>query len=139
MNKRTVLLIALAVVVAALYLTFFTDVFKAKKIQIMWRILPGPRQSVPTVAFYLDKPYALTSVKVVDATEASTNKFAHPLWYLVAASNASATKGFVYGGQIPGMKPDVPSMQPEALQPDTSYALIVEAGHSLTGKVTFHP
>ena len=136
MNKRTVFLIGFAAVMAALYVAFFTDAWKPKNIHIMWRILPA--STPPAVQFYLEKPCALTSIKVVYADEGLTNKFARPLWYLVATSSPSVISGFAYGAAVPGMKPDVPGTTAEPLQPETQYALIVESGKALAGKTTFH-
>ncbi|MGA2750515.1 MAG: hypothetical protein ABSG59_17220 [Verrucomicrobiota bacterium] len=136
MNTRTVSLVGLAVILAAVYVTFFTDWRKHKKIQIYWT---QSRSGPPTIMFYLDKEYALTSVKVVPAEEARTNKYAHALWDIVAASNSAPTKTFDYGQNIPGMKPVVPTAQPEPLDADTRYCLLIEAQNNLKGEITFEP
>src|ERR1017187_3406282 len=103
MNKQTIFLIGVAMVLATLYIANFTDWLKPKKIQIVWRISPasGP------LAFYLDKEYPLTSVEVVSTEEARTNKYPHALWHIVAKEGPVKTDTFNYGISIPGMAPAV--------------------------------
>ena len=137
MNKRSVLFAGVAGILATLYLIYFTDWFKPKKIQIMWRIsaaIGAPH--APNVVFYLKPASPVTSIKVVE-TEGATNKFAHALWHVVADSAPVVVDTFNYGGVIPGMKPEVATAQPEPLQPDTSYSLLVEAGKDVRGEKSF--
>jgi hypothetical protein len=134
MNKNTVFLISLFLILAILYVANFTDVLKHKYIQIHWT---PSRANAASVSFFLDKDYPLTSVEVVATEEARTNKFPHPLWYLVAAAEPVATKTFSYGNPIPGMKPKVSTALPEPLQPDTDYSLLVEASSGLKGEKSF--
>jgi hypothetical protein len=140
MNNRTVLFVGVAGILAALYVTYFTDWFKPKKIQIMWRVSATGGNGVahgPNVIFYLNHPYPLTSIKVVEADEAETNKFAHALWHVVANSGPVVTNTFNYGATISGMKPEIASAEPEPLQPDIDYSLVVEAGGNLKGEKVF--
>jgi hypothetical protein len=139
MNNRTVLLTGLAAIVAILYITYFTDWFKPKKIQIMWRIsAAGGRGATqgPNIVFYLNHPYPITSLKVVETDEALTNKYAHALWNVVANPAPVVTNTFNYGAAIPGMKPQIATALPEPLQSDISYSLLVEAGN-LKGEKAF--
>jgi hypothetical protein len=141
MNKKTVLLICVAAM-AAVRVAFISDWHKAPKIQILLAVYPGgivPGTSSDTMVFCLDKAYQLTSVKVVPSEEARTNKYAHPLWHLVAGSAAKPIKSFRYGMAIPGMQPEVATALPEPLQAETSYSLQVEAGKDLKGEITFEP
>jgi hypothetical protein len=140
MHKNPKLLACLAATIA-IYLVFFTDGHKAKKIQILKAVYPAgilPGTSSPTMVFSLDRPYALTSVKVVETEEAETNKFAHALWHMVATPSAQPVKTFRYGAELPGMKPYLETAQPEPLDPDTTYSLVVESGR-LKGELTFQP
>jgi len=139
MNKRTVMLLCAALVLAGAYLTYFIDWHKRTEIQIFCEksrraILRG--SETPELIFHLVKPYPLTSVEVVEAEDARTNKYPHALWRLVASHGAAKTTSFGYGADIPGMKPDISTALPEPLEPDTTYCLLVEAG-SLKGKITF--
>jgi hypothetical protein len=137
MSKKSVILSGVAVVLATLYIVNFTDWLKPKNIQIFWRISPT---NPSLLAFYLDKAYPLTSVEVVTAEDARTNKYPHALWHLVAESNAAVTKTFNYGVSIPGMKPEIASAQAEPLMPDVDYCLIVQAdgGVKSTRSFTVH-
>src|SRR5436190_21006474 len=95
-SKKEMFLIALVVIMAFLYLGFFTDWFRRKTIRIestvrslreAWgpegRADPGGKQS-GNVTFSLHKEYRLTSVQVVPAAEGKTNHFAHALWSLTS-------------------------------------------------------
>lgn len=134
MSKQTFFLVSMAVVLAILYVAYFTDWTKPKNIHVFWRISPA---NASGVAFYLDKEYPLTSIKVVSTDDAKTNKYPHELWHMVAQGTPPMTKTFNYGGVIPGMKPEVPTAVPEPLQPDTDYSLIVEAGNGFKGEKSF--
>ena len=134
MNKQTIFLVGFALVLATLYIANFTDWVKPKNIHVFWRISPA---NASVVSFYLDKPYPLTSIEVVSAEEARTNKYPHALWHMVAQSAPVLTASFNYGANIPGMKPEVATALPEPLQPDTDYSLIVEAGSALKGEKSF--
>ena len=133
MNLRTTALVSFALALAILYIAYFTDWFKAKNIHIFSRPSPatGARE------FYLDKPYPLTSVEVVFADDAKTNKFPHALWHLVAKNGSTPVDEFSYGGTIPGMAPEVATAKPEPLLPETQYAVLIESGKNLKGHLTF--
>jgi hypothetical protein len=133
MNKQTFFLVGIALVLAILYIAYFTDWMKPKNIQVVWRISP----TSGALAFYLDKAYPLTSVEVVLTEDARTNKYPHALWHMIAQGAPASTEIFNYGMAIPGMKPEVATALPEPLQPGTDYSLIVEAGNSLKGEKSF--
>jgi hypothetical protein len=133
MNKQTTLLVGFALVLAALYIAYFTDWFKPKNIQIVWRISPA----TGAVAFYLDKPYPVTSISVVSSDEAKTNKYPHALWHVVPQTTPTLVSNFNYGSKIHGMKPDVSTALPEPLSPGEDYSLIVQSGTSLKGEKSF--
>ena len=123
MRKQSVFLILIALVFAAAYVYFFTDLFKKKHIQILFT----NRNSAGF--FGLDgKSYNLTSVKVVRSDENATNKYAHAVWHLIAETNTAPVSEFAYGRPIPGMKPKIPGTVAEPLQPNVDYHIIVEAG-----------
>jgi len=142
MNKRTLLLVCAALALAGAYLAFFIDWHKRPKIQIFMEksrrsILGG--SETPDLIFRFTNSYPLTSIEVVEAEDARTNKYPHALWHLVAAAAAVPTTSFGYGAAIPGMKPEVSTAVPEPLEADTEYFLLVEAGKNLKGKITFQP
>lgn len=133
MNKQTGFLVSFALVLAALYAAYFTDWFKQKNIQIHWRISPANG----ALAFYLDKTYPLTSIKVVSSADAKTNKYPHALWHIMAKSSPALIDTFDYGMKVPGMEPEVASAAPEPLLPDTEYSLVIEAGKNVKGEESF--
>jgi hypothetical protein len=119
MNKRALFLILAALVMGAAYVFFFTDWFRGDRIQIKFRNNPE--------LFVFDPPAELTSIKVFNATELATNKYAHPLWNLVATNKSATVQAFGYGKPIAGMKPAVPNTKAEPLKPNETYKLIVES------------
>ena len=128
MNKRAVFLLCAALLMGAAYVSFFTDWFRGERIQIKFRNNPE--------LFVFDPPVALTSIKVFRSAELATNKYAHPLWNLVATNKAAPVQAFSYGKAIPGMKPAIANMKAEPLQPNEFYKLVVESGKS-TGEKEF--
>jgi hypothetical protein len=140
MTSKQNVLIAVAVLLAGFYVYFFTDWINRPRIQILAQTRPvrPRRQTAQTypVNFTLDGDYSLTSVKVVLLSAYETNKFAPPLWHLVAYTNATPTHGFLYGGRLPGLRPRLTNSRPETLKPDTMYRLFVEAGRA-RGQIDF--
>ena len=146
MTKNGIFLIAIFVILAVLYVRFFTDWFNKETIQIIPQIRPGRASSIPRppgappvspVSFAFDGKYRLTSVKVVAADDYATNKYANPLWYLISDSNSIPTKAIVYGFPIKGMKPAVPKARPDPLLPGIPYIMMVEAG-KIKAQTNFH-
>jgi hypothetical protein len=140
MNKRTVLLVCAALALAGAYLAFFIDWHKRPKIQIFMeksrRSIMGGNDA-PDIIFHFTNAYPLTSIKVVAADDARTNKYPHVLWHVVAEAAPAPTTSFSYGAAVPGMKPEVATAEPEPLEIDTEYLLLVEAGKNLKGKIAF--
>jgi hypothetical protein len=140
MNNRTRLLVFVALVLAGAYGAFFIDWHKRTKIQIFMeksRASLMGHSETPGLIFRFPKPCALTSIEVVAAEDARTNKYPHPLWHLVAADKPVPTTSFGYGATIPGMKPEISTATPEALEVDTDYLLLVEDDKKLKGQMAF--
>lgn len=146
MSKSGMFLSVVAVILAACYLYFFTDLFRTPTIQIIPTVRPGRPSSIPRnadqdpvhpVSFTLDGKYKLTSVKVVAAEEFKTNKYANPLWHLISDSNSLPTKAIVYGFPIKGLKPAIPKARPEPLLAGVEYTLLIECG-KLRSRTNFH-
>ena len=140
MNKRTVWLVGAALVLAGAYMRYFFDWHRQTKIQIFCEksrqsILAG--NETPALMFHFTNSYPVTSIEVVEAEDARTNKYPHALWHVVAADAPVPTTSFSYGTAIPGMKPEIATALPEPLQPDTKYSLVVEAAKHLKGEITF--
>jgi hypothetical protein len=143
MTRKETLLIAFTLVFGVLYACFFTDWFRHRPIHIDYTIRPyvmpmrrpgsaadSTDRMAYSITFALDREYKLTSIKVVPAGAFSTNKNVQPLWHLVADSAPEPTKGFIYGGDVPGMQPFVSGAQPTPLEPGVEYRLIAVAGRS---------
>lgn len=132
MKNRTSFLILAALILGAVYAYKFTDWFAKKEIQIKIRDLPGRGG----IIFYLEKEYQLTSLKVISADEAKTNKYPRALWDLVSDSNSVPVTDFSYGDSIAGMKPKVAGLRAVPLQASGNYRIFIEAG-KLKGEKDF--
>jgi len=141
MNKKNHALIAITLVLAGVYVIYFTDWLKPKIIQITSTSRPlrtnGTGPATDRLIFGLDDSYSLTEVKVVPLAELQTNKLAQPVWHLVSDSGSDDVKLFFYGEQIGGMDPALESSRPEPLQPGVTYRLFIAAGKA-RGQYDFH-
>jgi hypothetical protein len=146
MTKNGIVLSIIAVILAAVYVVYFTDWFRKDGIQIIPTVRPGSASVIPRdpddvpvhrVSFALDGKYKLTSVKVLVASELATNKYATPLWHLISDSNSVPTKSITYGTPITGMKPALPRARPEPLLANVEYTLMLEAGKTRS-QTNFH-
>jgi hypothetical protein len=136
MNKKTGILILVAVILGTLYVFLFTDWLKPKTIQIMYRN-PGGRRGAPQEpSFFIDPPVKLSSIQVFDDADFATNKYPHPIWSMVAVSNSALIDAFLYGGTVKGMKPAIAQTQAEPLDPDKTYRLVVR-GEKIVGEKKF--
>jgi hypothetical protein len=132
MNKKSWTLIAIAVVLGAVYIIFFSNWFKPKILTITHNGRFG------RINFTLDSPHRLTALTVVSVSEYQSNKYALPVWALKSDSNSVPIKLFSYGDRIRGMKPAIENTQPQPLIAGTAYRVIVEAG-SLKAEHDFTP
>jgi hypothetical protein len=133
MSKKTIGLILFTVVLAAVYVYYFTDFFSEPIIAISWRPrVERSRGSTPafsgSFSFDTRSKVRLTEIKVVPLAELETNKYAHAVWHMISEKGSSPTKGIVYGEMLKGMKPNIPKMKAEPLQPGTKYRIFVESG-----------
>jgi hypothetical protein len=132
MNKKNIILVALALVLAGVYVVYFTDWFKPKIIQISHTSRPGRARNggtpVVQLNFGLGDYYELTEIKVVPLAALETNKLAQPVWHLVSDSGSDSLDHFVYGQKIEGMDPAVEGSRPQKLQPGVTYRLFIAAG-----------
>jgi hypothetical protein len=139
MNAQSFRLVAIVVVLLAIGVYQCIDWITPPSIQIVPQIRPprnGQEESdLYQVTFELDKKYQLTSVKVDSVAALATNKNASPVWQLTTQSNSAPQKGFLYGMNIPGMRP-APGLANQPLLPAQEYRLLVVAGRS-KGEVRF--
>ncbi|HXR04261.1 MAG TPA: hypothetical protein VN836_06090 [Verrucomicrobiae bacterium] len=141
MPKKQWFLLAVAAVLAVVYVWYFTGWFQHKDIHISSTARAAlPRFSVAgtstTVAFALDTEYQLTEVKAVPLAAWQTNQAAMPVWHLAGDRKSAPTKFFLYGENINGMKPVVAGAKPGRLEDRVTYRLFVSAG-SLKGQHDF--
>jgi hypothetical protein len=135
MTRKQWTLLAVTLLLAGLSLYLNKDWFAKDNIQIYHRSRPARgvwarRQPADAAAnpivFGFDRTLPLKSVKVIPVQEIETNKYPHPIWFLVSESNSVPTKDFLYGMNIKGMHPAVHDATPDPLEPDVKYRLIVE-------------
>lgn len=139
MTKKNLILILLTLVLAGVYVVYFTDWFRAAGVQISHTYRP-PRQrpgnqrlqaifdaSAP-VTFFFQRELKLTRLQVFAVAELETNRHALPLWHLVSDSNSPPTKYITYGLPFRGMRPANKGQVPQPLVPGTTYRLFLEAG-----------
>jgi hypothetical protein len=149
MTKRNWFLIFTALVLAGVYIFYFTDWFTPKVIHIIstnqrvTRIRrarnPNADSTTVPIIFKLGRPYKLTELKVVALDEWQANKNCLPLWHLIADTNSvPIDRPFIYGQNIRGMKPEVPGLRAQPLQPGVKYRLFVTDG-SAKGEHDFQP
>jgi hypothetical protein len=134
MNKKSFILIAIALVLAGAYVVYFTGLFQPKTIQILKSSRPLRTSRTGTTSnplfFVLDNDYSLTEVKVVPVAALQANKLAQPVWHLVSDSGSDDVRIFPYGQQINGMDSVVAGTEAGPLQSGVIYRLFVAAGRA---------
>lgn len=144
MNKKNYTLIAIAVVLAGVYVVYFTNWFKPKIMLISStsraiRTAQNTPAGTAPVRLFFDlggNDYSLTDVKVVPLAEWQTDKLTQPVWHLVAEEGSDDVGQFYYGENISGMDPDVDGARPQPLKPGVKYRLFVAAG-KVKGQLDF--
>jgi hypothetical protein len=128
MSKKNILLISSVVVLAGVYVIFFTHWFHPRVMQISHTSRPeGGRDSV-RMTFSLGDNYVLTDIKVVPLDDFKKDPNTRPLWHLVSDDGSDSTEVFSYGESIGGMDPAVSGAEPEPLRSGVRYRLLVTAG-----------
>jgi len=140
MAKKQWILIVVALVLAVLYIHYFTRLFKPEVIGISYTERPfmsRSRGALPMVLFGFEgQSYRLSEIEVVPLATWQTNQSAAPLWHLIAESRSARVEYFVYGQNLPGMDPAVPGARPEPLETNVTYRLLVRVGR-LKGQCDF--
>jgi hypothetical protein len=139
MNKKLIAQIAVILALTGVVIYLTKDWFGPTNIQVMTtqrlnrvpertqeRLGPAVKKQPYTLIFALNQKCPLTSIKVVNAAELATNKFAHPLWHLQSESNSPPVKTFTYGVPLRGMKPTVKGATAEPLVRGVEYKLLLE-------------
>jgi hypothetical protein len=134
MAKRKWILICAALLLAGIYICYFTDWFKPKIIQISHteRFSPSrtPSQSRPPMILFGfgGRRYRISEIKVVPLADGQVNPAAVPVWHLIADSRSAPVEFFTYGQNLPGMKPAVAGAHAEPLETNVTYRLFLQAG-----------
>lgn len=121
-------------ILAVVYVVFFTDWFQPKTMQIFHTTREvrvrqqGKESKQPRLIFGLGHQFRLTEIEVVPLAEWETNRNALPVWHLVSDSNSVPVKMFSYGQPLRGLKPSVAGNRPQPLITNVTYRLFVEAG-----------
>jgi hypothetical protein len=138
MNKKNFMLVGFALVLAAVYVIYFTDWFRPQTIQIFDTSRPARTGAAANpLIFGLGDYYSLTEIKVVPLAALQTDKLAQPVWHLISDEGSDDVKQFFYGQRIRGMDPAVEGARPDPLQPGVIYRLFVTAGKA-RGQHDFH-
>lgn len=148
MAKKQWYLLAVLIVLAAVYVCAFTNWGRRPAIQISHAAFSRPMRVLrpavragnvnrPIVRFDLDRSYRLTEVKVVRLADWQTNKSTLPIWHLISDSNSVPTRRFFYGVPIRGMNP-IMHVRPEPLETNVIYRLFLTAG-AAQGRHDFSP
>jgi hypothetical protein len=128
MSKKNIFLISLVVVLAGVYVVYFTHWFRPRVMQISHTSRPDAGRGSVRMSFCLGDYYELNDVKVVPLDNFKKNPDTPPLWHLVSDDGSDSTELFSYGENIGGMDPAVAGAEPEPLQPGIRYRLLIMAG-----------
>ena len=126
------MLVFFLVILAAIYVVWFTDWFKAPKVHVFhtFRQIHFRRHTVaenPDVTFGVEPQVRLTELKVVPLLAYEKDHNVTPVWHLVSDSNSVPLKFFYYGERIRGMRPAVPGMHAGDLETNVAYRILVTA------------
>ena len=135
MTKKNMLLIVTAVVLAAVYVVYFTDWFKPKTVQMFHtnrnlhpRMVRGGNGALPGLIFGINQPLRLTEIKVIPLAAFQTNENALPVWHMISDSNSVPVRQFHYGEFIRGMRSAVKGARPQVLETNITYHMVILAG-----------
>jgi hypothetical protein len=134
MSKKSLFLIAVAAVLAAVYAFYFTDWFQSPTVKIFHTsrnsISHRKMQSggMPNLIFGLSSASRITEITVVPLAEYQANPKLIPLWHMVSDSNSLPVKTFYYGQYIRGLKPAVVGSHAQPLTNNITYRILVSAG-----------
>jgi hypothetical protein len=130
MNRKNTLLFVAVAALAAVYVIYFTDLFRHKSLHIydITRALGPQSEASDNLMFGLGGKYQLTEIKVIAKADYESNPKAVPLWHLVAKTPSAPLKYFKYGQRIKGMAPFVPGEEAQPLAAGVAYRIFVSTG-----------
>ncbi len=138
-RNKVILSTAVLLAIASLYLYEYRDAVFGRPIQIshtmrlrlvMARRRPSQLSQLSPIipTFTLGDEYRLSSVKVIKLDELKAKGYARPLWEMVSDSKSYPTRDFLYGRGIPGMHPKVAEADPEPLETNVNYRILITSG-----------
>jgi hypothetical protein len=139
MKKKNWLMLIVLLVLAGVYLFYFTDWLKPKIIAISSTSRAFGRRpannvrtdpALVTITFSLEPACRPTEIKVVPLAAWQTNPNTTPVWHLVHSSSPDPVKIFSYGQPLSGLQPAIAGEQAEPLQPNVTYRLFLTAGRA---------
>lgn len=136
MTRKNSLPVIFLVALAAVYVIWFTDWFKARPIRIFhtvrelhYQLQPG--ESERSLIFGVDpRDIRLKEIKVVPLVDFEKNSQALAVWHLVSDSNSVPVREFVYGQRIRGMRPFLAGSEPGELDTNLVYRIFIRSGHA---------
>ena len=130
MRKKEFIWILVLLVLGGVYIRYFSHWLDKRQIGITVSVRPSrrPGETVYPVFFTLNNAYKLTKLKVLPMPDNQFNPNALPVWNLISDSNSVPIRAFRYGQPIRGMKPAFEGAEPEDLQTNIMYRLLVSAG-----------
>lgn len=133
MTKKNLWLLMALAALTVMYVCCFTTWFKPKPMVIYDTARQlrrfRNRADLPYILFgFTSGRYALTEVKVMSLANFQANPNMPPLWHLISDSNSVPMQEFVYGQRIRGMRPAMAGEQPQMLETNVTYVLLVTAG-----------
>lgn len=141
MSKKNICLILVLVILGGVYVFFFTDWFKTKTVRIVSAIPPVQnvyaRHRHAPIIFGLIGHFRLKEIRVVTLADYQKNSAAPSLWHLVSDSNSIPVERFGYGQRIHGMRPAVAGEDPQELETNVTYLLLVTASSGIKGSHDF--
>ena len=141
MTKKNLGLLLVVIVLATVYIVYFTQWFRPQTVRIFsvnrnLRAAPLRGNLLPNLNFVLSRPLRLTELKVVSLAGLATNKATLPVWHLISDSKSVPTKMFFYGQPIGGMRPYLKGVRADELETNVPYRLLISAGR-VTGQNDF--
>lgn len=153
MNKRAIILVILAILLGGWWVYAYSGLFASPAIEMIYQLQPPRNRNanakVFPVSFGLNREVMPTTIRVWEVDPGTGDVIEPPVWNMVynpeahekarvraeaeltqnpnARPRSLATRAFVYGRRIPGLKRADPEIRPQPLQPGVTYRLRLEA------------
>jgi hypothetical protein len=130
MTKKNLLLTTLLLVLATIYVVWFSGWFQPKIMHISHTERPTFRRGrrSDNLIFSVNGEFRLSEIKVVPLAVLETNWDALPVWHLISDSNSVPVRNFFYGQRIRGMRPSLGDVPADPLETNVMYRIFIKAG-----------